>query len=620
MDLQAILKNLPAEPGVYLYKDTNDTVIYVGKARVLKNRVRSYFHSSDLNAKTKQLVSNIADIQYIVTGNELEALLLENNLIKQYKPKYNILLKDDKGYPYLRIDPAEAFPKLELARRMKFDGALYFGPYHGGSSARTIADIALELYPLRTCGYDFTKNTKVRPCLKYHIGRCPAPCVDRNNSQYRQNVNQIIDFLKGNQNNARNALKEKMERAAESLEFERAAEIRDKLKRADEILARQKIVLDKNQDIDVISVILKDTYAVICSLYIRSGRLIGIHTEEQSSVEYDTENQLLTKYIIQHYTSGAVLPKEIVCAIEPEDQELTQKLISESNHKTVHITVSQRGKKHDLCLMAQRNAQERLEKSVSSLSYKEQRIHSGLVQLQQVLGLKEPPYRLECFDISHIQGTDTVASMVVFSNGRPDKKEYRRFKIRQAQNNDFASMREVTTRRYTSGKNKQTGFEKMPDLIIIDGGKGQLSSAKQVLNELSLNIPMIGLAKRLEEIYIPGSSLPILLPLSSPALQILQAIRDEAHRFAITFHRSLRNKHSLVSELDNIPGIGAKRKKELMKAFSTVSRIQAASLEELAAVSSMNMTSAQEVYRYFSARKLSQQKEKTLPQAHSSNL
>ena len=614
MDLHAILKNLPAEPGVYLYKDANDTVIYVGKARVLKNRVRSYFHSSELNAKTKQLVSNIADIQYIVTGNELEALLLENNLIKQYKPKYNILLKDDKGYPYLRIDPAEAFPKLELARRMKFDGALYFGPYHGGGSARTIADIALELYPLRTCNYDFTKSTKIRPCLKYHIGRCPAPCVERDNEQYRQNVDRIIDFLKGNQNNALDALKEKMERAAANLEFELAAEIRDKLKRADEILAKQKIVLDKDQNIDVISVILKDTYAVICSLYVRSGRLIGVYTEEQSGVEYDTENQLLTKYIIQHYTSGAVLPKEIVCAIEPEDKEITEKLISEANNKAVHITVSQRGKKHDLCFMAQRNAQERLEKSASSLSYKEQRIHNGLQELQRVLGLKEPPYRLECFDISHIQGTDTVASMVVFSNGRPDKKEYRRFKIRQGQNNDFASMREVTTRRYTSGKNKQTGFEKMPDLIIIDGGKGQLSSAKQVLNELSLNIPMIGLAKRLEEIYIPGSSLPILLPLSSPALQILQAIRDEAHRFAITFHRSLRNKHSLISALDNIPGIGAKRKKELMKAFSTVSRIQAASLEELAAVPSMNTASAQEVYRYFSAQNLSRQKENMPPQ------
>lgn len=614
MDLHAILKNLPAEPGVYLYKDANDTIIYVGKARVLKNRVRSYFHSSELNAKTKQLVSNIADIQYIVTGNELEALLLENNLIKQYKPKYNILLKDDKGYPYLRIDPAEAFPKLELARRMKFDGALYFGPYHGGGSARTIADIALELYPLRTCNYDFTKSTKIRPCLKYHIGRCPAPCVERDNEQYRQNVDRIIDFLKGNQNNALDALKEKMERAAANLEFELAAEIRDKLKRADEILAKQKIVLDKDQNIDVISVILKDTYAVICSLYVRSGRLIGVYTEEQSGVEYDTENQLLTKYIIQHYTSGAVLPKEIVCAIEPEDKEITEKLISEANNKAVHITVSQRGKKHDLCFMAQRNAQERLEKSASSLSYKEQRIHNGLQELQRVLGLKEPPYRLECFDISHIQGTDTVASMVVFSNGRPDKKEYRRFKIRQAQNNDFASMREVTTRRYTSGKNKQTGFEKMPDLIIIDGGKGQLSSAKQVLNELSLNIPMIGLAKRLEEIYIPGSSLPILLPLSSPALQILQAIRDEAHRFAITFHRSLRNKHSLISALDNIPGIGAKRKKELMKAFSTVSRIQAASLEELAAVPSMNTASAQEVYRYFSAQNLSRQKENMPPQ------
>ncbi len=599
--MENILKTLPNEPGVYLYKDANDTVIYVGKARNLKNRVRSYFHSSDLNLKTRTLVSNIKNINYIVTANELEALLLENNLIKKYKPKYNILLKDDKGYPYLKINTKESFPKLELARKLQFDGAQYFGPYHGAGSAKAIADIATEVFPLKTCNYDFTKQKNVRPCLKYHIDRCPAPCVSHDREKYKKNVDGIISFLKGNNTAVLDAIRAKMERASEKLEFELAAELRDKLIKADEILNKQKIVLDKNENIDVISVVLRDTYAVICSLYVRGGRLIGANTIEQQDITYDNESQILSKYIIQHYSEGELCPKEIVCDVLPEDKEIIEQLISEQNRKNVKIHLAQRGKKFELCLMAKRNAREKLEKSSLSITYKEERIINGLEELKSYLGLKTLPKRIECFDISHIQGTDTVASMVVFTNGKPDKKEYRRFKTHQG-NNDYASMQEVVSRRYNDYLTQKTGFGKFPDLIVIDGGKGQLSSAMEIIKgKLNFDVAVIGLAEKLEEIYLPHSSMPLILDRSAPSLQILQAIRDEAHRFAITFHRSLRGKHSLISQLDNIPHIGSTRKKALLRKFSTVSKIKEATLEELESVEGMNKPSAQAVYDYFKA-------------------
>lgn len=597
--MENVLKTLPNESGVYIYKDANDTVIYVGKARNLKNRVRSYFHSNDLNLKTRTLVSNIANINYIVTANELEALLLENNLIKKYKPKYNILLKDDKGYPYLKINTKESFPKLELARKLEFDGAQYFGPYHGAGSAKTIADIALDVFPLKTCNYDFTKQKNIRPCLKYHINRCPAPCVLPDRVKYKENVDGIISFLKGNQKDVLNVIRAKMESAAEKLEFELAAELRDKLKKADEILNKQKIVLDKNENIDVISVMLRDTYAVVCSLYVRAGRLIGANTIELQDVTYDNESQILSKYIIQHYSEGQFLPKEIVCDVMPEDSKIIEELISEANRKSFKIHLAKRGKKFELCLMAKRNAREKLEKSALSASYKEERIINGLEQLKAQLDLKKFPERIECFDISHIQGTDTVASMVVFTNGKPDKKEYRRFKTHQG-NNDYASMQEVVSRRYNDFISKKKGFDKFPDLIVIDGGKGQLSSAIEIIKDkFNFEVSIIGLAEKLEEIYLPNSPVPLILDRANPALQILQAIRDEAHRFAITFHRSLRGKHSLTSTLDNIPSIGAKRKKELLRKFSTVSKIKEATLEELESIDGMNKTSAQAVYNYF---------------------
>ncbi len=594
-----ILKKLPSESGVYIYKDANDTVIYVGKAKSLKNRVRSYFHSNDLNYKTRKLVSSIHDINYIVTENELEALLLENNLIKKHKPKYNILLKDDKGYPYLRIDPRESYPMLELARKMKFDGALYFGPYHGAGSAKAISDIVTEIFPLKTCNYDITKQN-VRPCLKFHIGRCPAPCVNHDRKLYKKNVDEVISFLKGNQGNVIEAIRTKMEAAAEKLEFEHAAELRDKLIKTEEILNKQKIVLDKNQNIDVISVLLRDTFAVICSLYVRAGRLIGINNVELSDLtNIDNEASLLAEFLIRYYTDGAYVPREITCDVTPDDKDIIEQLIFEHSGIKTNIHLAQRGKKHELCLMAKRNAREKMEKSRTSLIYKEERIIKGLEGLRDQLNIGVLPHRIECFDISHIQGTDAVASMVVFTNGRADKKEYRYFKVHQG-NNDYMSMQEVVSRRFNDLLNQKRGFDKAPDLIVIDGGKGQLSSALSIIrDELSIKTTCIGLAEKLEEIYLAGSPVPLILERSHPSLQILQAIRDEAHRFAITFHRSLRKKGSLLSVLDEISGIGPKRKKALLKVFSSVNKIKEASLEELESVSGMTKTSAQEVYNHF---------------------
>lgn len=597
MTIESTLKTLPNDSGVYIYRDKDDTVIYVGKARNLKNRVRSYFHANDLSEKTKKLVKNIADIQYIVTANELEALLLENNLIKQYKPKYNILLKDDKGYPYLKININSPFPRLELARKLSFDNSLYFGPYHGATSARAIADIATSFYPLRSCKYDLSKN--VKPCLKYQIGACCAPCISKDKKEYQKNVDGVVSFLRGNQQEVIDAFYQKMMSASERQEYELAAKYRDKLIYAGEVLSKQKVVLDKNEDIDVLACVLKDTYGVICSMFIRSGRITGVTFSEHENIEYESENQLLSKYILQHYTSGVFIPKEILCHSTPEDNELLCKILSTKQNRKVIIKQAQRGKKAELCTMAHKNATEHMQKSTEHLSYRDNRIKEGLAQLQTLFALKTPPNRIECFDISHIQGTDTVASMVVFTNGLSDRHEYRHFKIKHPGNDDFESMREVVLRRFTDALNKKRGFEKLPDLIVIDGGKGQLSSAKSVLDELGLNIKLISLAEREEEIFTIGKSLPIILPRSAPALQILQALRDEAHRFAITFHRSLRSKRSILSTLDEIDGIGKKRKTALMKAFRSVANLEKASLEEIAAVPEMNKPSAQAVFEYF---------------------
>lgn len=600
--LQNTLKNLPDSPGVYIMKDGQGTVIYVGKAKVLKNRVRSYFHATNLSEKTRTLVSNIADLEYIVVDSEMEALLLENNLIKQYKPKYNILLKDDKGYPFIRIDLQENFPQITVARRLKFDKAQYFGPYMGATMAREIVDLVLDLFPLRTCTHDFGKSkTKIRPCLKYHIGKCVGPCAGVSEEAYHHILLDAIDFLQGNHGGVLLELQARMERASQELDFEKAAEYRDKIARVESVLTRQKIVLQSNQNIDVLAAALQEGYAVVTAMFIRGGRLIGVRTTEQADVEYASEAALLTGYIMQQYSQRALLPKEIVCAVLPEDADILAEILSKTHQRKVKIYSPSRGQKRELYQMALNNAWETHAKSLAKERHQQQRRSEAMEGLQQALELPALPRRIECFDISHIQGTDTVASMVVFTDGAPDKKEYRRFKIKTVSGiDDFASMAEVVTRRYRRAVSKDEGFALLPDLIVIDGGKGQLHSAAEAVYALGLGaVPMIGLAKRLEEIFLPESGVPILLSYHAPALQLLQSIRDEAHRFAITFHRSLRNKRGLLSVLEEIPGIGQVRRKALFKTFGSVERIKNAPLKELEAAEGMNKPAAAQVYAFF---------------------
>ena len=596
------LKNLPDNAGVYIMKNESDTVIYVGKAKNLKNRVRSYFHSTGLNEKTRQLVSSIYAIEYIVVDSELEALLLENNLIKQHKPKYNILLKDDKGYPYIRIDTKEAFPVITVARKLKFDKALYFGPYLGASIAREIVELVLDIFPLRTCNYDFShRKTSIRPCLKYHIGKCIGPCAGVTSEQYNEIVSQAAAFLNGKHNEVLNEFKTRMQRASEGLNYEKAAEYRDKIWRIEKVLSNQKVVLKTDQNLDVLAAVFKEGYAVVTAMFVRGGRLIGVRTTEQADVEYTGEAELISQYIMQHYTQKVVLPKEIICMVLPDDAEALQDILYKTHNRKIKIVTPSRGQKRDLCKMAYKNALEIHLKSLAREQHQNLRAQNSMLELKKVLSLENIPARIECFDISHIQGTDTVASMVVFTDGKSDKKEYRRFKIKTVEGiDDFASMAEVVTRRYRRAVAEEKGFDKLPNLIVIDGGKGQLSSAVEALSALDLpSIPIIGLAKRLEEIFLPQNSVPILLPLNSQALQLLQSIRDEAHRFAITFHRSLHNKSGLLSTLEDISGIGKVRRKALLKAFGSVERIKKATLEELTAAEGMNKKAAAQVFNYF---------------------
>ena len=608
--LEHILKLLPDDPGVYMMKDISGKIIYVGKAKNLKNRVRSYFHSpSGHNAKTQALVSHICDIQYIVVNSEMEALLLENNLIKKYKPYYNILLKDSKGYPYLRMDLHEDFPKLEIARQKKNDGAIYFGPYSGGGMARDICETVLEAFPLRTCAHNLSqKQGRIRPCIKYDIGRCCGVCrADYSRENYRSLAVQAAELLEAGGERLKELLCQRMMRASERMEYEKAAEYRDRLNRLDSVLASQKVVLKGNNDLDILAASLNDGYAVIVRMIVRSGRMLGAKTEEYAETVCQTEAELIGQYAMQRYSGEEFIPPEILVSHMQADMDVLAQYLSQRAERKVYIHKPQRGEKYALMNMALKNVDEVMQKSLSRQRAVNERRTKALEELAQVLSLPQLPRRMECFDISHIQGTDTVASMVVLTDGYPDHKEYRRFKIKTVEgNNDFASMAEVISRRYkralaaAAGDADSMAFAKLPNLIVIDGGKGQLSSACEILRGLGLSeIPIIGLAKRYEEIYLPGESESVFLGTDSPAVQMLQTIRDEAHRFAITYHRSLRNKRGLLSRLTEIPGIGEKRRKELFKQFGSVKKIQEAGLAELAAVKSMDEKSARAVYNFF---------------------
>lgn len=585
---------LPEKPGVYLMHDAEGKVIYVGKAVVLKNRVRSYFRNlASHTPKVRAMVAKIAEIETIITSSEVEALILECNLIKKYRPRYNISLKDDKSYPYLKVTMQEDFPRLHMTRRLMRDGAKYYGPYADAGAMYETMKLLKTMFPLRTC----RKMNPDRPCLNYHIKRCLAPCAGYvSKDEYGKMIKSVCMVLDGRTTELERDLKQRMQQAAEEYAFEEAARLRDQLQAVERLNESQKAVTNNGGDMDIIGFAQDMTGNCLQIFFVRKGKLIG---RDNFFLQDGGEapQEVLTAFIKQYYNEATFIPREIVLPQLPqaEEQQLIELWLREKAERKVELLTPQRGVKRELLQLANDNAlkllQERLRKGSLSLKNDEQ----AAEELQQALGLAHSLERMDCFDISHTQGSETVASMVVFRNGSISKKDYRKYKIVSAEGkpDDFKSMQEVVYRRYKD-------YEDLPNLVVIDGGKGQLSSALEVIRGLGLaDLPVVGLAKREEEIFIPHQSTSILLDRDSAALHLIQRIRDEAHRFAITFHRKLRGKRNLVSVLDHVEGIGPKRRQALWKAFKTLDAMKAASVEELASVDGMNNTAAQALYDFF---------------------
>ena len=585
--VQEKLRTLPDAPGIYIMRDARGKVIYVGKAVVLKNRVRQYFQSSKSHgAKVTAMVAHIADIETIVTANEVEALILECNLIKKYRPRYNVLLKDDKSYPYLKLT-AEDFPRIVLTRRVIRDGSRYFGPYTSGLAVKETLQLLRKIFPLRTCT-SFHK----RPCLEFHIKRCLAPCAEKiSREDYMRLVNAAEKFLEGRTAAVERELAAQMSEAAESLNFERAAKLRDVLLAVRKVAEKQKIVSDVG-DVDAIGLARLDGATCVQIFFVRDGKVIGRENFQLNGAADESDVQAVMAFIKQYYSRAEISAAEILLPVELPAADV--KLLSA--WLNVKIVTPKRGVKRGLVDMANQNAAKFLSEEAARHQLQVAQTFGAVEELRTLLKLPTLPRRMECFDISHIQGAETVASMVVFTDGAPDKRSYRRFKIRSAEGkpDDFLSMREVTSRRY--GK-----ISELPDLIVIDGGQGQLSAALEIIRGAGLQTPVIGLAKQFELIFVEGSSVPIELPRDSQALKLMQRIRDEAHRFAITYHRKLRRARNLKSALDDVAGIGVKRRTALLKKFGSLAAIKAASIDELLAVPSMTRNAVDALKKFFAA-------------------
>ena len=596
-NIEEKLALLPDSPGVYIMKNAQGKVIYVGKAVVLKNRVRQYFQNTKNHSpKVRVMVSHIADFETIMTASEVEALILECNLIKKHRPRYNISLKDDKTYPYVKVTLADEFPRVMLTRRILKDGARYFGPYTNVGAVHESLKLLRRLFPMRTC-----KHMDVdRPCLEYHIKRCLAPCVGLADAdEYRDMVRSVCLFLEGRTDEVEKELETRMEAAAENLQFELAARLRDQLKAVRRVAEKQNIVTGYG-DQDAVGMARSGLGVCVQVFLVRAGKMVGREHFLLSGSEAESDEALLSAFLKQYYYRAAFIPKEILLPCQITEQSVIEEWLTERKNSKVSLLLPQRGQKHEIVQMAERNAEKYLSDEAARIQTATAQTEGAVEELGRVLGLEKKPWRMECFDISHIQGAETVASMVVFEGGAPKKSDYRRFKIKSAEGkpDDFLSMREVTTRRY--GK---PDAEDMPDLIVIDGGLGQLSSALSIIRGAGHTTPVIGLAKQFELIFVEGTSEPVELPRNSQALYLMQRIRDEAHRFAITYHRKLRGKRNLVSVLDHVEGIGPTRRKALWAHFGTLDKIKAATVEELAAVKGMNRSAAQAVFNFFAVQK-----------------
>jgi excinuclease ABC subunit C len=614
--LQGILATLPAKPGCYIYRNAEGTIIYVGKAISLKNRVRSYFHSdSSHDAKTRRLVRDIVDIEWIVVGSELEALILEMNLIKKHRPKYNIRLKDDKRYPYIKIHWNEPFPKVTVTRQMTEDGSRYFGPYTSAWAVYQTLDTLRHIFPYLTCDREITGLDK-RACLYFDIKLCIAPCIGAaSQTGYRQMVSDLMDFLSGHSEEIVTRLETEMQKAAEEMRFERAAALRDQLKAITSVIERQKIVFASDyKDSDVLAMARSDGEACVQIFFIRGGKLIGREYFILEGTE-DTNNQeVMTEFVKQFYTEAANIPEQVMIPEEIEIEEakiIGQWLRSKRGGQKVELFVPKDGQPHDLVEMAAENASETLQALRAQWQADAHKQEQALGELQSALKLSAPPNRIECYDVSHTQGVATVGAMIVFEQGTPAKNLYRKFNIDSTSigaPDDFASMEEMLTRRFRRWKGSQeaasspgskpdASFSFLPDLIIIDGGKGQLGRVVKVLEQFELfdKVPVVGLAKQEEEIFFPHNSEPLLLPRHSQGFYLAQRIRDEAHRYGITAHRARRSKQGMASQLDSIPNIGPARRKALLKHFGSMDKIKEATLEELAAVKGMNGNAAESI-------------------------
>jgi excinuclease ABC subunit C len=612
--LQGILDTLPTKPGCYLMKNTDGKIIYVGKAVNLRARVRSYFHSdSSHDNKTRRLVREITNIEWIVVGSELEALILEMNLIKRHRPRFNIRLKDDKRYPYIKIHWADPYPKVTVTRQMKEDGSRYFGPYTSVWAVHQTLDVLRRIFPYLTCDREIT-GQDTRACLYYDIKLCIAPCIGAvNREEYRQMITDLESFLNGKSDPIVKRLEKEMQKASEELRYEKAAAVRDQLKGIQTIIERQKIVFNTDYlDSDVIAMARADGEACVQIFFVRGGKMIGREYFILEGTEDTSDTEVMEQFVKQFYTEAANVPEQLMLPQEIEEAKIIgQWLRSKRGGKKVEIRVPRRGQSKELVKMAAENATDTLSALREQWQADAHKQEQALAELQQSLKLSEPPNRIECYDISNTQGTATVGSMVVFEQGVPSKKLYRRFNVKSVPGapDDFASMEEVLTRRFrrwqsaqeteaTPGSKPDASFSFLPDLIIIDGGKGQLSRVVKVLDQFDLSdkVPVVGLAKREEEIFFPNKSKPTLLPRHSQGLYLVQRIRDEAHRFAITAHRKRRSKLGLASQLDSIPGIGPTRRKALLKHFGSIDKIREASINDLTNVVPKNTAESIKAY------------------------
>lgn len=618
-DIEEELKKLPACPGVYIMHDDKDAIIYVGKAISLKNRVRQYFQKSrNLGTKKEQMVEQIARFEYIITDSELEALVLESNLIKEHRPKYNTMLKDDKNYPFIKVTVGEEFPRIMLARKMKKDKSRYFGPYTSSTAVKDVIELTRKLYHLRSCNRSLPRDIgKERPCLYYHIKQCNGPCQGYiSQEDYKKQVDGLLDFLNGNHREILKELEEKMLQASDKLDFEEAAQYRDLIQSVEKIGERQKITDQHREDKDIIAAAIEGEDAVAQVFFMRDGKLIGRDHFYMKIVPGDDRKGVLSSFLKQFYAGTPFIPKEIMLQEEVEDMELVAQWLEKKKGQKVRITVPKKGTKEKLVELAYQNAQMVLQRDKERIKREEGRTIGAVKEIAALLGLAEIN-RIEAFDISNISGFQSVGSMVVYEKGKPKKSDYRKFRIKWVKGaNDYASMEEVLTRRFIHGLDEQEerkaenleddygSFTRFPDLLMMDGGKGQVNIALDVLEKLDLHIPVCGMVKddrhRTRGLYYNNKEIPI--DKDSEGFKLITRIQDEAHRFAIEYHRSLRSKGQVHSMLEDIPGIGPARRKALMKHFKGLEGIREATVEELAAIDSMNEKSAGEVYAFFHQR------------------